>query len=63
MADLELVEIAGVLSNAGTLEVLAPEVINGKEYSYKADVYSMGCVLFKMLSGNYPFYSYNMNED
>jgi len=49
LADLELVEIAGVLSNAGTLEVLAPEVVMGEGYTYKADVYSMGCVLFKML--------------
>ena len=36
---------------------MAPEVLKGEEYSTKADVWSMGVVLFEMLFGYCPFES------
>ena len=42
-------------SFCGTTEYLAPEVITEKSYGYSVDWYSMGLVLFEMLSGYNPF--------
>merc|ERR1712113_1318890 len=33
---------------------MAPEVWNGS-FGPKCDVFSLGCVMFELLSGNYPF--------
>jgi len=34
---------------------MSPELINGQEYGLKADVWSVGCVLFECLYGRAPF--------
>ena len=41
---------------------MAPEVINGYLYDLKADVWSLGTLLFQMLTGEYPFGGKNLNE-
>src|SRR4051794_19540644 len=39
----------------GTLSYVAPEQIQGGPVSARADVYSLGCVLFECLTGSVPF--------
>ena len=39
----------------GTPLVMAPEVLNGKRYNHKADVWSLGIVFFEMIVGFTPF--------
>ena len=39
----------------GTPEYMAPEMVNGEEIDYRADIYELGVVLFQMLSGHVPF--------
>ncbi|GAC1400914.1 MAG: hypothetical protein NVSMB49_14130 [Ktedonobacteraceae bacterium] len=39
----------------GTPEYMAPEMVNGEEVDYRADIYELGIVLFQMLSGRVPF--------
>ena len=39
----------------GTIDYIAPEQIRGEEADGRADVYSLGCVLFHALTGRVPF--------
>lgn len=44
-----------VTTMVGTPCYLSPEVCRGKPYSYKSDIWSLGCVLFEMLALRPPF--------
>ena len=39
----------------GTPINMAPEVLNRVKYSYKADIWSVGTILFEMLTGHSPY--------
>ncbi|KRX07982.1 Protein kinase-like domain [Pseudocohnilembus persalinus] len=41
---------------------MAPEVLLGKPYGYKADIWSLGCVLYECLYKECPFEENSMNE-
>ena len=43
----------------GTLDYMAPEIINGENYNNSIDWYSFGIVLYNMICGKSPFQSYN----
>lgn len=45
----------------GTTHYLAPESLKGK-YSVASDVFALGVILYEMLAGENPFYSYSQEE-
>jgi serine/threonine protein kinase len=47
----------------GTPEYMAPEQLDGQEVDLRADVYSVGVVLFEMLSGEKPFETMTKNAN
>jgi serine/threonine-protein kinase ULK/ATG1 len=59
-----IVDGANELSSTvcGTPLCMAPEVIHGQRYGYKADVWSLGTLLFQMLTGQYPFGGKDLDE-
>ena len=46
----------------GTTEYLAPEIIKNQGYDKSVDYWSLGVVLYEMVSGISPFYSKNKSE-
>ena len=50
----------------GTIEFLAPEIIEGKEPSVASDIYATGVTMYELLSGKLPFESgtdYNLMQE
>ena len=47
---------------AGTQGFMAPEIYKLEEYDEKVDTFSLGIILYFMLSGNYPFASSFLEE-
>jgi len=41
----------------GTSSTNAPEVLEGKEYSFPADIWSLGCVLYELITGKVCFFA------
>ena len=46
----------------GTPLYMAPQVVQKDHYSYKADIWSIGVILFELLCGQTPFHSKNRLE-
>ena len=49
-------------SVCGTPLLMAPEVLNGRKYNHKVDVWSMGIVFFELLTGFMPFTGTDKND-
>ena len=52
LADERLTKTGSVL---GTVEYMAPEMLEGKPVSGQVDIYAVGLILYEMLTGTHPF--------
>lgn len=39
----------------GTPYYIAPEIINNKPYGFKCDIWSLGVLVYQLISGSFPF--------
>ena len=50
-------------SMVGSRAYMAPEILQNHPHSYPCDMWSMGIILYLMLSGNHPFNAKNLDHD
>lgn len=46
----------------GTAYYIAPEIVNGKTYNEKCDLWSIGVIMYILLTGSPPFDGKNDND-
>ena len=47
---------------AGTPSYASPEIWNNKKYDTKSDIWSLGCILYEMLTLHLPFQAGNLDS-
>ena len=59
LVDFGLSKIMGPFEKAdepfGTLGYVAPEVLKKEPYSFSCDIWSLGCIVYALMSGSLPF--------
>ena len=61
IADFGFAKILSTMSkmtstqNKGTPTTIAPEILQGKKYTFSADIWSLGCILYELVTGISPF--------
>lgn len=41
--------------SCGTISYIAPEILKSEGYRHEVDIWSIGCIFYKMICGNTPF--------
>ena len=44
-------------TKCGSPHTIAPEVLEGKRYTFSADIWSLGCIFYELYTGDSPFIS------
>jgi len=59
---IALPENGGLRTLCGTPAYTAPEIVLGQEYGKEVDMWSLGCIIYSLLSGSLPFGSDDVDE-
>ena len=51
-----------MVEDVGTLLYQAPEILKREEYDSRADIWSLGCVIFMMCNNDTPFYAHSESK-
>ena len=51
-----------IVENIGSPLFMAPEILFGRPYDNKVDIYSLGCFLFNLMTGKYPYFETNLKR-
>jgi len=65
LADLGLASTRGMIDQeaaGGTPHFMAPECAKGEEFDHRADLYSLGCTMFRLLTGKTVYSGDNVRE-
>jgi len=65
IVDFDLAKLLGAgetTTPCGTSHYMAPEMVGGHKYRLAVDMWSLGCIVFILLCGRYPFWADTRNE-
>ena len=62
LASKELQEDELITSQKGTALFMAPEMLFGKKYDSKVDVWGFGTLFYEMITGFIPFMGYELKQ-
>lgn len=51
----EQVSFEDLQAGVGTMSYLAPEILEGRHYDHRSDLYALGVMFYELLSGGHPF--------
>ena len=54
-SEISVLEVFNLCIHTGTVEYMAPEVVNRRGHDFSADWWSFGVLMFEMLTGRLPF--------